>query len=335
MLNFHKNHKNLVNTAFLVFLGLSILVAIMPAYQIQHTEPLPMMQEMTEAERNGLHIYVKENCVSCHTQQVRNIEMDNTWGARPSMASDYYYSKQRLDVWRQSPSVLGSERTGPDLTDVGRRQPGQEWHLLHMYNPRIVVKESIMPAYPWLFDEKYESELAADDVVVPVPEQFLRAKGKKVVATPELMDLIAYLQSLKQPDLGDLPGIEFIPAAERQQKGTDDAVASGLPDGSVLYANVCGACHQSDGMGLAGAFPPLAGSDIVNDDSPEMLIRIIMQGYDARPEYGVMVGFADLLTDEEIAAIATHERSSWGNQASAVSVEEVRQVREYVSNLNP
>src|SRR5690606_25581455 len=148
MFNFHKNHRNLVNTAFLVFLGLSILVAVVPAYQIQETEPLPMMREMTPTERQGLSIYVKENCVSCHTQQVRNIEMDNVWGERPSMASDYYYSKQRLDTWRQSPSLLGSERTGPDLTNVGKRQPGREWHLLHMYNPRIVVKESIMPAYP-------------------------------------------------------------------------------------------------------------------------------------------------------------------------------------------
>lgn len=335
MLNFHKNHKNLVNTAFLVFLGLSILIAIVPAYQIQHTEPLPMMKDMTEAERQGLHIYVKENCVSCHTQQVRNIEMDNTWGARPSMASDYYYSKQRMDVWRQSPSLLGSERTGPDLTNVGQRQPGQEWHLLHMYNPRIVVKESIMPSYPWLFEEKYESDVATDDVVVPVPEQFIRSKGKKVVATQEVMDLIAYLQSLKQPDLGDLPGIEFIPAAQRNRGESGMVDQAGLPDGGVLYANVCGACHQSDGMGLVGAFPPLAGSDIVNDSDPEMLIRIILEGYDARPEYGMMVGFADLLTDEEVAAIATHERSSWGNQASPVTVEEVQQVRDFINNLNP
>jgi len=336
MFNFHKNHRNLVNTAFLVFLGLSILVAVVPAYQIQETEPLPMMREMTPTERQGLSIYVKENCVSCHTQQVRNIEMDNVWGERPSMASDYYYSKQRLDTWRQSPSLLGSERTGPDLTNVGKRQPGREWHLLHMYNPRIVVKESIMPAYPWLFDEKYESEVAADDVIVPVPEQYLRTAGKIVVARPELLDLIAYLQSLKQPDLADLPPIEFIPAAERKRaEGTADGTNAGLPDGSVLYANVCGACHQSDGTGLAGAFPPLAGSDIVNDTDPEMLIRIILQGYDARAEYGVMVGFADLLTDEEVAAIATHERSSWGNQASPVTVEQVQEVREFINNLNP
>lgn len=334
MLNFHKNHKNLVYTAFLVFLALSILIAIVPAHQIQHTQPLPMMQDMTESERQGLHVYIKENCVSCHTQQVRNIEMDKPWGPRPSMASDYYYSKQRMDVWRQSPSLLGSERTGPDLTNVGQRQPGEEWHLLHMYNPRIVVKESIMPSYPWLFEEKNEHELTTDDIVVPVPEDHLRTKGKKVVATQELMDLVTYLQSLKQPDLGDLPAIEFIPAAERK-RNTEGEAETGLPDGGVLYTSVCGACHQSDGMGLAGAFPPLAGSPIVNDSDPELLIRIILEGYDARPEYGMMVGFADLLTDEEVAAIATHERSSWGNQAPAVTVEDVQRVRQYVSGLNP
>src|SRR5690606_5950973 len=128
MLNFHKNHKNLVNTSLAVFAGLSILIAVLPAYQMQKTQPLPAMEPLSQQELNGLHLYVSENCMSCHTQQVRNIEMDKTWGERPSMASDYYFSKMRLDVWRQSPSLLGSERTGPDLTNVGKRQPGREWH---------------------------------------------------------------------------------------------------------------------------------------------------------------------------------------------------------------
>ncbi|MFA7446350.1 MAG: c-type cytochrome, partial [Flavobacteriaceae bacterium] len=222
---------------------------------------------------------------------------------------------------------------GPYLTNVGKRQAGREWHLLHLYNPRIVVKESVMPGYPWLFVEKNESELTDNDVVVPVPEKFSKNPGKKIVASEKALHLVAYLISLKQADINGEPETPFIPAIKKEVTGAA-ATPTDLPDGATLYASTCAACHQADGTGLTGAFPPLAGSPIVNDENPEMLIKIILQGYDARPEYGVMVGFADMLTDEEIAAIATHERSSWGNNASAVSAEEVKKIREYIQTLN-
>lgn len=338
MLNFHKDHKNLVNISLGVFLLLSILIAVWPAYQLQNTQPLPDMPVPTAEEVQGLHIYVAENCSGCHTQQVRNIEMDNTWGDRPSIASDYYYSKKRMDVWRQSPSLLGSERTGPDLTNVGKRQPGKEWHLLHLYNPRIVVKESVMPGYPWLFKEKREDHVLKTDVVIPVPAAYLKNKDVKIVASQRALDLVAYLQSLKQAPLPGENQVPFIPARERKQAsvGLSGSAADGaaLPDGLALYMSNCAACHQTDGMGLPGAFPPLAGSPIINDENPEMLIRIILQGYDARAEYAMMVGFADMLSDEEIAAIANHERSSWGNNAAAISASDVGKIRDFVSQLD-
>lgn len=331
MFDFHKNHQLLVGTALLGFLMLSIMVALIPAYQIQQTQPLPSMKAFSDEELKGLHIYVAENCMACHTQQVRNIEMDNTWGKRPSIPSDYYFSKQRQDLWRQSPSILGSERTGPDLTDVGKRQPGIEWHLLHLYNPRIVVKESIMPSYPWLFDLKEASEIKDSEQVVPVPPEFLNTTSKKVVATQRAMDLVAYLQSLSQPEMPQNTDISFIPSS-KETKRKDNSGAEQLPDGQNLYMNNCAACHQAEGGGLSGAFPPLAGSAIVNDDDPETLIRIIMQGYDARPEYGVMAGFGEVLSDEEITAIANHERSSWGNKAGNVTLEEVKEIRAFVNS---
>jgi len=332
MLDFHKNHKLLVGTAMFGFLTLSIFIAVVPAFQIQKTQPLPTMEEFTDEELNGLYIYVQENCMSCHTQQVRNIEMDNTWGERPSIPSDYYFSKQRQDVWRQSPSLLGSERTGPDLTDIGKRQPGVEWHLLHLYNPRIVVKESIMPSYPWLFELKEESKIKETDHVVPVPQKFLKSPTKKVVASQKALDLVAYIQSLKQAEMPQNPATSFIPSTKVNEPAAKEGVA-GLLDGHKLYMNNCAACHQADGSGLPGAFPPLVGSSIINDENPETLIRIIMEGYDARPEYGVMAGFEGILSDEEIAAIANHERSSWGNTARAVTIDEVKQIRSYVKSL--
>ena len=90
MINFHKDHASLVNIALLVFVVLSTGIAVAPADRMQHTDPLPAMPKMTDAERRGLAIYVSEGCVACHTQQVRNIEMDKTWGSRPSVPSDYH-----------------------------------------------------------------------------------------------------------------------------------------------------------------------------------------------------------------------------------------------------
>src|SRR5690606_14560689 len=235
MLNLHKEHKNLVLLSFIGFVVLSLFVAVMPAYQMSDVQPLPDQLGMTPDERAGLHTYIAEGCVACHTQQVRNIEMDKVWGERPSIPSDYYYSKQRMDVWRQSPSLLGSERTGPDLTNIGKRQPGEQWHLLHLYNPRSVVKESVMPGYPWLFEEKYENGITTEDVVVPVPEEYYNVKGKKIVATREALQLVAYLRSLKQAPLpGSSP--DFIPSIKKQEvqptgMGTDTA----LPAGKKLY----------------------------------------------------------------------------------------------------
>src|SRR5699024_1959265 len=198
------------------------------------------------------------------------IEMVNIWGDSPSIPSDYYYSEARLDIWRQSPSILGTERTGPDLTNVGKRQPGKEWHLLHLYNPRIVVKESIMPGYPWLFEEKNESEITEDDIIVPVPEHYLKNTNKKIVASKKAIDLTEYLISLKQADINGTPIMDFIPAKEAKSSAATNESSNSRLDGAALYASNCAACHQPDGKGLVGAFPALAGSAIVNGDDTDL-----------------------------------------------------------------
>lgn len=335
MLNFHKDHKSLVLTASAVFIFLSMVIAVGPAYQMQNSvAPLPSQHALSPQEERGLKVYVSENCMACHTQQVRNIEMDKQWGSRPSIPSDYYYSKQRMDLWRQSPSLLGSERTGPDLTNAGQRQPGKEWHLLHLYNPRIVVKASVMPAYAWLFEEKDSSLITSEDVIVPVPVAYLKNKKHKVVAKQEALDLVSYLQGLKQAPLPVPESVNFISGAKKKEE-VKTAGASTVLDGENLYTQTCAACHQANGKGLPGAFPSLAGSSIVNDKDPERLVKIILQGYDAREEFGQMPGFASQLTDEEIAAIASHERSSWGNNAPEVTVDEVKRIRENSEKLNP
>jgi len=332
MLNLHKDHKNLVLISLAVFVILSIGVAILPAYQMQGYEPIPGMQDLTVSERKGLHIYIAEGCVACHTQQVRNIEMDKTWGDRPSLASDYYYSKQRMDLWRQSPSILGSERTGPDLTDIGNRQPSDEWHLLHLYNPRLVVEASIMPRYSWLFREIDTLHLKEGDVTLP--RSITGMEGSDVlVANEDALHLVAYLKSLQQFSFEDAAPTDFIPAQPKDigTGGTASSTTNSL--GANLFQKNCAACHQTTGRGVKGAFPPLAGSMIVNNKNPEMLIKIILMGYDAREEYGVMQALGDQLTDEEIKAITDHERSSWGNNAPEVPLETITRIRDSISSL--
>jgi cytochrome c oxidase cbb3-type subunit 2 len=332
MLNLHKDHKNLVLIAFSVFVALSIGVAIIPAYQMQEYEPIPGQKDLTNSERKGLGIYVSENCVACHTQQVRNIEMDAVWGDRPSLPSDYFYSKQRMGIWRQSPSLLGSERTGPDLTDIGNRQPSDQWHLLHLYNPRLVVEASIMPGYSWLF--RKTDTTAIQDGDITLPRGITQMRGSDVmVAKEDALHLVAYLKSLKQFSFEDASPTEFIPALPKKEGSNATSTKSEQSMGANLYQNNCAACHQGNGRGVKGAFPPLNGSLIVNDENPEMLIKIILMGYDARQEYGMMPALADNLTDEEIKAIVDYERSSWGNSAPKVPKEIITRLRDSISNL--
>jgi cytochrome c oxidase cbb3-type subunit 2 len=327
-MEFFNNHRKLFWTAFLFFAGLTLLVAIMPALSNQrNNKPLPDAAPLSAAAFAGKQVYIANGCVACHTQQVRNVEMDKVWGSRPSVAADYA-AIDRTDTWRNTATLMGTERTGPDLTDVGNRQPSKDWNLVHLFNPRIVVKESVMPAYPWLF--QYKQHPAAEEVVVNVPKEYLEDTAGKWVATPDALHLLAYLQSLKQTKLPDgqpVPDFLYKQAVKAAAGKKND-----LPDGAALYTANCQSCHQANGEGLPGAFPPLKGSPIVTGNNLEVYIGIIMNGYDARAEYGVMpaVGTNANLSAAEIAAIINHERSSWGNQAKPVTDADVKPIMELV-----
>lgn len=322
------NHKKLFGTATIFFVGLTLLVAIMPAIRNQeNNQPLPDAVALSPDAQKGKALYISNGCVACHTQQVRNVDMDKMWGARPSLAADYA-DNHRIDVWRNTATLMGTERTGPDLTDIGNRQPSKDWNLVHLFNPRIVVKESIMPAYPWLFTIKKEP--SRSDVIVNVPAEYLKGKEGKVVATKDALYLIAYLQSLKQTKLPDgVTAPEFL--YKRKEKASGNAITEEL-DGKALYTSSCQSCHQANGEGLPGAFPPLKGSAVVSGDNLELYVDIIMNGYDARPEYGVMsaVGTNMEFTEKEVAAIINYERTSWGNNGKKVTPEEIKKVMDFI-----
>lgn len=197
--NFHKNHKLLFGTVFWGFIFLSLLIAVFPAMWVEDkNEPHPASEPLTDMEQKGLNVFISEGCVYCHTQQVRPIGMDEQWG-RPSAPGDYARLGPQ-DVWRQTPAVLGSERTGPDLSTIGERQPSDVWHYMHLYNPRSVVAESIMPSYPWLFEVKENP--SENENVVSMPGEYGPAEGQ-LIATHKAEALVAYLLSLKQVSLDD------------------------------------------------------------------------------------------------------------------------------------
>ena len=163
----------------------------------------------------------------------------------------------------------------------------------------------------------------------------------KIVATADALDLVAYLRSLKQiklPD-GTAPPDFLYKRSPGGGSGGSSGGASGgpagsaEPDGRQLFTTNCQACHQANGEGLPGAFPPLKGSPIVNGEDLEKYVDIIMHGYDARAEYGVMppVGTNAGFTEHEVAAIMNYERSSWGNNARKVTPEEIKAILSVVN----
>ena len=316
-MEFFNNHKKLFTAAFLFFAVLTVLVAVMPAINNQQNNmPLPNAIPLSADAVKGKNVFIANGCVACHTQQVR-------------IAADYA-DNHRTDFWRNTATLMGTERTGPDLTNIGNRQPSKDWNLVHLYNPRIVVKESIMPAYPWLF--KIKQQPSKSDVLVNIPAAYLNGKTGKVVATKDAMYLLAYLQSLKQTKLPEgTVAPEFL-YKRAQQKTTSGNNQSIELDGKTLYTANCQSCHQANGEGLPGAFPPLKGSPIVLGENLELYIDIIMHGYDARPDFGVMqaVGMNMNFTEHEVAAIINFERSSWGNNGKKVTLDEVKKILDVV-----
>jgi cbb3-type cytochrome c oxidase subunit II len=181
----HTNHRAIVAVAVIVFSVLTLVMAILPALREQaFSAPTGVAPREGEAERGRL-VYLREGCGFCHTQFVRDLPMDRPYG-RPSRPGDYAL---------EDPPMLGTQRTGPDLADVGTRQPSEAWHLIHLYDPRAVVPQSVMPAYRWYFVEK--DQAGPGDVVAPVPTSNA-PRGKVIVAGPDAKALVRYLLSLKQ-----------------------------------------------------------------------------------------------------------------------------------------
>jgi cytochrome c oxidase cbb3-type subunit 2 len=163
-----------------------------PALQLrgETVATIAALEPRDESIQRGKRVYLAEGCGYCHSQFVRATFVDAPYG-RAHTAADYA---------GQRPLVPGTQRTGPDLSDVGTRQPSWMWNFMHLYNPRSMVPESIMPSFPWMF-EVMTPDAAADHAfghyAAAFPDPFLK-EGHVAVPRQEAVDLVAYLRSLRQ-----------------------------------------------------------------------------------------------------------------------------------------
>lgn len=183
----------------LIFLGAFAAIAmsftalaLLPSYQLSTIEPTPGTADYTREEQRGREVYMREGCMYCHSQQVRpegfGSDVDRGWGVRGSRPGDYVYDETHQ---------LGTMRTGPDLHDIGNRQPSRDWQLAHLYQPRSVSPGSVMPAYPYLFEIKRESNVRPSEVTVPLSDEYAPSGDRVVVATADALALYEYLMTLK------------------------------------------------------------------------------------------------------------------------------------------
>ena len=179
----------------LIFIVLLVggMVEIVPLFfQKSTTEPVPGLKPYTALQVVGRDVYVREGCYNCHSQMIRPFRAETLRYGSYSLAGEFVYDR---------PFQWGSKRTGPDLARVGGRY-SDEWHRIHLTNPRDLVPESNMPAYPWL------EKTAADHATVvarmsalrtlgaPYADEELAKAADEVKGKTELDAVIAYLQVL-------------------------------------------------------------------------------------------------------------------------------------------
>lgn len=187
--------KNVGLLAILILVVISFggLTEIVPLFfQKATTQPVEGLEPLSALELEGRDIYIREGCVSCHSQMIRPFRAETERYGHYSVAGEFVY---------EHPFLWGSKRTGPDLARVGGRY-SDAWHRAHLYNPRDVVPESKMPEYPWLFERTLTGEDTPDkmrvlrSLGVPYTDEQIAGATQAVRGKQEITALVAYLQQL-------------------------------------------------------------------------------------------------------------------------------------------
>jgi len=205
------DHKRLERNSLLLLVCILVVVAIggiveiAPTFYLENTiEKVEGVRPYSPLELAGRNIYVREGCYNCHSQMVRPFRDEIERYGHYSLAAESMYDH---------PFQWGSKRTGPDLARVGGRY-SDDWHVLHMIDPRAVVPESVMPGYPFLLERELEFERIADDlranrgVGVPYDDEMIEnaAADLMVQANPDAGDFDAVLSRYPGAVPGDFDG---------------------------------------------------------------------------------------------------------------------------------
>ncbi len=161
-------------------------------FQYSTTEPVDGLKPYSALQLEGRDIYIREGCVGCHSQMIRPFRAETERYGHYSVAGEFIYDR---------PFLWGSKRTGPDLQRVGGRY-SDDWHRVHLNNPRDVVPESIMPAYPWLGENLLDGNdikdkmNALDFIGHPYTDAEIEAAPAALEGKTEMDAVVAYLQSM-------------------------------------------------------------------------------------------------------------------------------------------
>ena len=188
-----ETRAGLLGVLIAVVISVGGLVEIVPLYfSSQVTTPSPGVKPYTALQLEGRDIFIREGCYNCHSQMVRPLRAETERYGHYSLAGESVYDH---------PFQFGSKRTGPDLARVGGRY-SDEWHRVHLSNPRDVVPESNMPAYGWLARERIDANLTPRKLElmrtlgVPYTREDIDKASAAVENKSEMDALIAYLQGL-------------------------------------------------------------------------------------------------------------------------------------------
>ncbi|WP_339805349.1 cytochrome-c oxidase, cbb3-type subunit II [uncultured Marinobacter sp.] len=187
--------KNVGLMAVLIVLVISggFLAEVLPLFFSKEVnQPIEGLKPLNALELEGRDIYRREGCHVCHTQQIRPFRAETERYGHYSVAGEFVYDR---------PFMWGSKRTGPDLARVGGRY-SDAWQRMHLYDPRSVVPESNMPAFPWLFEDKVDHTITVQKMRtlqrlgVPYSDEEVAGAADMVQGEFEIDALVAYLQQL-------------------------------------------------------------------------------------------------------------------------------------------
>jgi cytochrome c oxidase cbb3-type subunit II len=183
----------LMSVLILVVISFGGLAEIVPLFfQDETTKPVEGLKPVNALQLEGRDVYIREGCYTCHSQMIRPFRAETERYGHYSVAGEFVYDH---------PFQWGSKRTGPDLARVGGRY-SDDWHYAHMYNPRDVVPESIMPSYPWLNYNVLDGRHTATKMErlrmlgVPYTDEDIAGAADMVRGKTEMDALVAYLQQL-------------------------------------------------------------------------------------------------------------------------------------------